>query len=415
MQLLVFKKVLNTELKLKVTKKTIVTLVLWSVMLAQVSAQTASENLSSQLEEIAKQSDLPGFAVALVSKDKVLYQKGFGFANLEDQIAFTEHTLMNIGSITKTLISVALMKLVEEGKLSLDDEINQFRKKRIASLQTKNQICHQMLKQKEILMTTFILIHGSFHAAWNWHKVIPPLEQKGHKTIAMDMPGHGLDTTLLHKVTFRQCVDKVIRQLDAINDPVVLLAHSRNGMIISQVAEERPEKIKKLVYLAAYLIPNGKSMMDYAILDKESLVYQNIHPKVSESGIEKILGLFKKTMTRTLLEWITPKHRRTHSLDKKTFRDALYHDCPDEITELANVLLTPEPNFPGFVPLTLTEEKYGSVSKVYIECLQDRAVTLNLQRRMQEESPCEIIYQLDSSHSPFFSMPDQLVEILLKL
>lgn len=55
-------------------KKTIVALLLWSVMLAQASAQTASDELTSQLEEIAKESELPGFAVALVSKDKVLYE-----------------------------------------------------------------------------------------------------------------------------------------------------------------------------------------------------------------------------------------------------------------------------------------------------------------------------------------------------
>lgn len=44
-------------------------------------------------------------------------------------------------------------------------------------------------------MKTFILIHGSWHSAWNWHKVIPILEQQGHKVIAVDLPGMGRDKT----------------------------------------------------------------------------------------------------------------------------------------------------------------------------------------------------------------------------
>ncbi len=263
-------------------------------------------------------------------------------------------------------------------------------------------------------MATFILIHGSFHAAWNWHKVVPLIQKAGHQAIAIDMPGHGLDKTPIHKVTFRDCINKVTACIDTIDEKVILLAHSRNGMIISQVAEERPNKIFKLVYLAAYLIPNGKSMMDFAIQDKHSLVYQNVIPKVSERRIEKMSALFKKKLLRKLLTLIIPKSKKTHKLKKNVFRKALYHDCPDEITELANVLLSPEPNMPGFPTLKLSKRKYGSISKIYIECLQDKAVTLKLQRIMHKESPCEMVYQLNSSHSTFFSMPKELTAILLK-
>ncbi len=263
-------------------------------------------------------------------------------------------------------------------------------------------------------MATFILIHGSFHAAWNWHKVVPLMEESGSRAIAMDMPGHGLDTTPLHSVTLQNCVDKVIQQIDVLNEKVILVAHNRNGMVISQVAEARSNKIERLIYLAAYLVPNGKSMMDFGKLDTDSLVYQNVYPKVSRKRIDKVSQLYKNSFVRFLLKLITPKKQKTHKLDIQIFKKALYHDCPDEITELANVLLSPEPNFPGFEILTLTNENYGSVAKTYIECLQDRVVTLNLQRLMQQESPCDDVYQLDSGHSPFFSIPDKLVEIFLK-
>ena len=40
-------------------------------------------------------------------------------------------------------------------------------------------------------MKTFILIHGSWHSSWNWHRVIPILEKRGHKAIAIDLARHG--------------------------------------------------------------------------------------------------------------------------------------------------------------------------------------------------------------------------------
>ena len=179
-------------------------------------------------------------------------------------------------------------------------------------------------------MANFIFIHGSFHAAWNWYKVIPLIKNAGH--IALDMPGHGLNHKPLHQVTLSDCVNCVIEAIDCLNEKVVLVAHSRNGMVISQVAEFRPEKIERLVYLAAYLIPNGKTMMDYGRLDKESLVYQNVYPQVNDKKIRKVIHLYKKPFFRFLLKFITPKKQKVHALNPDIFKKALYHDCEEEIT-----------------------------------------------------------------------------------
>jgi hypothetical protein len=92
----------------------------------------------------------------------------------------------------------------------------------------------------------------------------------------------------------------------------------------------------------------------------------------------------------------------------------LYHDCDDDITELAKVLLGHEPVESGITPLELTEENFGSVPRVYIECTEDRAVTPFIQRKMYAETPCEKVYRLETSHSPFFSKPKELVDILLE-
>ena len=113
-------------------------------------------------------------------------------------------------------------------------------------------------------MKTFILIHGSWHSAWNWHKVVPVLESKGHKAMAIDLPGMGRDKTPIQNVTFETTVKNICDLIDTIEGKVILIGHSKNGIMISQVAEYRPEKIEKLIYLAAYLIPNGKTQTEYS-------------------------------------------------------------------------------------------------------------------------------------------------------
>jgi pimeloyl-ACP methyl ester carboxylesterase len=52
-------------------------------------------------------------------------------------------------------------------------------------------------------MSTYVLIHGSWHGAWCWHKIIPRLEAAGHKVIAPDMPRHGRDLRAPGPITMR--------------------------------------------------------------------------------------------------------------------------------------------------------------------------------------------------------------------
>jgi pimeloyl-ACP methyl ester carboxylesterase len=235
-------------------------------------------------------------------------------------------------------------------------------------------------------MKTFILIHGSWHSAWNWHKVVPLLEKAGHKALAIDLPGMGRDKTPIKQVTMKNTVEKICSLIDQQPGKVVLVGHSKNGIMISQAAECRPHKIEKLIYLAAYLIPNNKTQREYSLQDTE--------------------GWLKKYVTQ---------HPETasHTLQAEIYKEGLYHDCDDDITELAKVLLGHEPVESGITPLQLTEENWGNIPRVYIECTEDRAVTPFIQRKMYTETPCEKVYQMATSHSPFFSRPKELVEILL--
>ncbi|MFK7908169.1 MAG: serine hydrolase [Chitinophagales bacterium] len=82
------------------------------------------DSLNTDLQNVHKQNILPGFAVSIFTKDSIIYQKGFGYADLESQKPYTPESVQIIASITKTLIGVSLMKAVEAGQLALDDAIN---------------------------------------------------------------------------------------------------------------------------------------------------------------------------------------------------------------------------------------------------------------------------------------------------
>jgi pimeloyl-ACP methyl ester carboxylesterase len=99
-------------------------------------------------------------------------------------------------------------------------------------------------------MSTYVLIHGSWHGSWCWYKIIPRLQLAGHRVIAPDIV------------------------LDEQDEPVVLVAHSRAGLQATQAAEARPRKIRTLVYLAAILLPNGVGLLDWS--DPDSVLWPNV-------------------------------------------------------------------------------------------------------------------------------------------
>ncbi|MFN8250002.1 MAG: alpha/beta fold hydrolase [Ferruginibacter sp.] len=233
-------------------------------------------------------------------------------------------------------------------------------------------------------MKTFILIHGSWHSSWNWHKVVPLLKKSGHHAIAIDLPGMGRDKTPIMEVKMEKTVEKICALVDSIEGEIILVGHSKNGIMISQVAEYRPNRITKLIYLAAYLVPGRKSQREYSAMDTEGW----LKPYVVQSPETK-----------------------SYTLHPDIYKEGLYHDCTDDIVEMAKCILSHEPVESGSYIMELSENRFGSVPRYYIECTQDRAVTPYIQQLMYTEMPCKKVYSMDSSHSPFFSRPGELVKI----
>jgi len=236
-------------------------------------------------------------------------------------------------------------------------------------------------------METIVLVHGAWSGASAWQAVIPLLKEKGHEVIAVNLPAHGADTTAVSAITLQTYVD-VVKAAIGTRQHVVLVGHSMAGLVISQVAEEIPLQIHKLVYLAAYLPKDGESLLSLATTDGDS--HTGKYLKIEEA---KGIGYIGK-------EGVT---------------DVFAGDAPAEIaSQIVAGFRSEEPLAPLATPVKLTEKNFGQVEKNYIHTVNDHAVSYALQKQMVKKTPVKKEYTLESSHTPFISMPKKLADIILE-
>ncbi len=89
-----------------------------------VMAQSSTDVLTAKLARQYTESTFPGFCVSVVKEGKVAYQQGFGYADVSSKVLYTGDTIQPLGSVSKTVIGIALMKAIEMGYFSLDTPIN---------------------------------------------------------------------------------------------------------------------------------------------------------------------------------------------------------------------------------------------------------------------------------------------------
>jgi pimeloyl-ACP methyl ester carboxylesterase len=234
-------------------------------------------------------------------------------------------------------------------------------------------------------MATYILVHGAWHGGWCWHRIVAQLLRARHRAIAPDLKSLGRDRTPPGEITLETWTAQIAALVQSQPDPVVLVGHSRGGIILSEVAERIPERIHTLVYVTAFLLENGRSLQDAAAEIPDSLVAPAM---------------------------IVADDHQSVSLRDAAVREGFYGQCSDEDVVLAKSLLQPEPLAPLATPLRITAARFGTVPRIYVECTADRAITLAAQRRMQDALPCRERITINSDHSPFFSHSKQLAKLL---
>ena len=229
-------------------------------------------------------------------------------------------------------------------------------------------------------MAAFVLIHGAWHGAWCWQRVIPLLEAKGHTVIAPDLPGLGADATDPASVTLADNVACVGRALDQAGEKAILLGHSLGGLTITQSGEAFAERIARLVYLTAFLPLDGETRAD--------IVVPGPPPP-----------------PRRLIQ---SEDKSTYWLPDEVIEPNYYHDCDAETVAWAKALLRPQPAAVASTPVRTTPENWGRLPRAYIICADDQSIKIETQKFMIERARCDPVITMATSHSPFLSAPEDL-------
>src|SRR5664279_4980375 len=235
---------------------------------------------------------------------------------------------------------------------------------------------------------TYVLVQGVWQAPYVWTTVKEQLENAGQKVIVVELPAHGNDYTSPANVSIDAYRDKVISAIMSTKQKVILVGHSMGGVVVTAVAEEIPGKIKKLVYIGAFLPANGQSLLDLAGQDAQSQLGPSLIPSADQLTLDV-------------------KHENITSI--------FCQDGSDAVKQLVLDNYRVEPAIPFTNKVTLTDANFGSVDKYYIHTLQDYAIGIDLQNKMADAAHITKIYSVNTGHSPFLTQPTEVTKLLLTI
>lgn len=235
-------------------------------------------------------------------------------------------------------------------------------------------------------MANFVLVHGAFHGGWCWQKLTPLLQAAGHRVFTPDLSPPDDDRQETPEACLARWSGMVTELLHGLAEPAFLVGHSRGGIIISEVAEQAPERVAGLVYLAAFLVHDG-----------ESMTAARARLGAPPAGV------------------LTTRDAETGRLvaDPESVAALIYSDCPPSELDLVRSLLRAEPAAAFAIAPHLSTERFGTVLRTYVECTGDRVMPLAFQRGLQESSPCDQVMSLDCDHAPYWSAPQRLADLLI--
>jgi pimeloyl-ACP methyl ester carboxylesterase len=237
-------------------------------------------------------------------------------------------------------------------------------------------------------MARFVLVHGAFSGGWTWEPVTDALRAAGHSVEAPDLPGSGDDQTPPEEVTLDGYAERVKAALDEGNEPAVLVGHSMGGVAITHTAGIAPDRIRKLVYVCAFLPPDGKTLLDMTQLPE---------------------GAGDQIQANLIIE--PPVGR----LEDDAMRLAAYNNSPEEAILEALPQHRAQPLAPMGTPVA-RGAGFDEIPRAYVFCERDQSIPPPLQHRMvTDDGHVAQTFTLDTDHAPMLSATAELVAILEQL
>jgi pimeloyl-ACP methyl ester carboxylesterase len=230
--------------------------------------------------------------------------------------------------------------------------------------------------------TTFVLLHGAWHGGWVWRRVVPHLREAGHDVLTPTLTGLSDRAHLLHPaVGLDTHVQDVVALLDAEDlSDAVLVGHSYAGQVITTVADRRPGRVRKRVYLDAFLGNDGEAAIDML----PAHVAEHYRESVAAAGFGWLIPVRSLTVLGVTeqedLDWLGPR-------------------------------LTPHPWLTYTQPLTLTGAEQD-VPAAFVECTDwMRVFRPQAQRAEANGWP---VHTVSTGHEAMVTAPEALAKVLLE-
>jgi pimeloyl-ACP methyl ester carboxylesterase len=234
----------------------------------------------------------------------------------------------------------------------------------------------------------FVLVHGAWHDGSTWHATASYLEKKGHKAFAPTMAGHGKGVN--KNVNHIDCTSSIVEYIvqKGLKD-LVLVGHSFAGTVISKVAEAIPERIRRLVYANAFVLRDGKSLVDEVPPETAAMFAQ----------------MARESADNTLM------------LPFPVFRENFINDADLETAKKAYELLSPQAYRPVADKLNLKKFYSLQIPRSYLNCTEDTALPpgeYGWHPRMSNRLGLYRLVQMPGSHEVLFTNPSGLAEKIVE-
>jgi hypothetical protein len=228
-------------------------------------------------------------------------------------------------------------------------------------------------------VATFALVHGAWHGAWCWERLVPELDRLGHRSIAVELPCDDASAT------FETYADVIADALAAEPDDIVVVGHSLAGLTIPLVPSRR--SVERLVFLCALIAAPGESFVEQVEKEPDMTLprYQDGLDGPDEQG-------------------------RTRCVDFEVAREAFYADCGEADARAAFDRLRPQARTGYSQPCPL--DALPDAPATYVLCEDDAMVNPAWSRRAASERLAVEPVVLPGSHSPFLSRPAELAGVL---
>lgn len=238
-------------------------------------------------------------------------------------------------------------------------------------------------------MATFVLVHGSSHGGWCWKKVVPLLSKEANEVYTPTLTGLGERSHLVSKdIGLDTHILDIVQVLEYEGlNKVILVGHSYGGLVIGGVAEKVPERIRRLVYIDAYIPQDNKSAFDI-------ITYLETISRFQFRDFKE------RTLKEQGREWLIAPYKP----------EDFGVTNPDDIRWM-NYRLSPMPWHTHDQPLRIANPKAKTLPKSYICCSEFGNAHFRA-----DKSPVDWDYhELMKGHDIMITAPNELVQLLKNL